>query len=87
MVSLNVRGPTPAPDVSKLKGEALKEAIKDWFLSNFEDPAENTPYESAEGGYQYIWGGPYDANEELYDNFPNVPEEIIEGIVDELQET
>jgi len=33
--------------------------MADWFLANFENPAECTPYESAEGGYQWIWGGPY----------------------------
>jgi hypothetical protein len=39
--------------------------LKAWFLELYEDPLENCPYESAEGGYQYIWGGPYDALEEL----------------------
>jgi hypothetical protein len=41
------------------------EQMTTWFHSNFENPAESAPYESAEGGYQYIWGGPYDAREEL----------------------
>jgi hypothetical protein len=39
------------------------EAIKDWFLVNFEDPVHSTPYESAEGGYIYIWGGPYETRD------------------------
>ena len=40
-----------------------RELMIEWFNQNFEDPAERTPYESAEGGYQWIWGGPYDARE------------------------
>ena len=32
-----------------------------WFRERFEDPVEETPYNSREGGYLYIWGGPYDA--------------------------
>jgi hypothetical protein len=36
-----------------------------WFLTQYENPVESCPYLSAEGGYQWIWGGPYDAQEEL----------------------
>ena len=41
------------------------EMMIEWFHQNYEDPAESTPYESAEGGYIWIWGGPYDARDEL----------------------
>jgi hypothetical protein len=34
------------------------DAIMNWFDENFEDPAESTPYDSREGGYLYINGGP-----------------------------
>ena len=40
-----------------------------WFGRNFEDPANETPHSSADGGYQYVWGGPYDALEQLGDEF------------------
>ena len=53
----------PPDDFSGLSLEAAVEQITDWFFVNFEDPANSTPYESAEGGYQYIWGGPYDARD------------------------
>jgi len=33
------------------------------------------PYESAEGGYQWIWGGPYDAHEQIGDQFSDVSDE------------
>lgn len=43
-----------------------------WFKSNYEDPVQETPYNGREGGYQYIWGGPYDAREELEDEFAGI---------------
>ena len=43
--------------------------MKKWFLENYEDPANSCPYESKEGGYIYIYGGPYDAHDELSDEF------------------
>jgi hypothetical protein len=65
---------------------ALMEEMVEWFLERFEDPAERTPYESAEGGYQWIWGGPYDANEELQHEFGSrVPLSVIEEAVAEIE--
>jgi hypothetical protein len=53
-----------------------------WFFENFEDPANSLPYESAEGGYQWLWGGPHDAVEELNSAFPDATEnEISDAIV------
>ena len=52
---------TEPPSLEGLDREARIEAMVEWFGDNFEDPAQETPYESAEGGYIYIWGGPYDA--------------------------
>ena len=45
--------------------ETKLDAMRTWFYANYEDPAECTPYESAEGGYIYIWGGPYEPEEKL----------------------
>jgi hypothetical protein len=62
------------------------EKMVEWFYQNFEDPVNRTPYESAEGGYQYIWGGPYDANDEIGSKFGGlVPDEWIEQAVNEVQ--
>jgi hypothetical protein len=62
------------------------ELMVEWFYQNYEDPAQSTPYESAEGGYQYIWGGPYDANDEIGSKFGGlVPDEWIEQAVNEVQ--
>lgn len=56
-----------------------------WFNSMYEDPAQETPYNSEEGGYLYIWGGPYAADEELYDEFGSfISEEVIQSAVEEV---
>jgi hypothetical protein len=49
-----------------------------WFYDNYKDPAEGVPYDSSEGGYMYIAGGPYDPVEELYEQFPNADSQIVE---------
>ena len=54
--------PSEPPNLREIAFEAVVEAIVEWFFENFEDPARNTPWES---GYIYIWGGPYNAREEL----------------------
>lgn len=46
--------------------------MKKWFLENYEDPANFCPFESKEGGYFYIYGGPYDAQEELENEFGHI---------------
>ena len=62
--------------------------LRGWFYSNFQDPVENCPHESREGGYQYIWGGPYDAREQIEGQFGGiVPDSIIDKVVEELNET
>jgi len=64
-----------------------KKIMKEWFLSNYENPVDHTPYESAKGGYIYIWGGPYDAKEELFSEFGEIiPEETIDEVAEELEE-
>lgn len=73
-------GPTSgAPSLEGLADEEKISAIIEWFFLNFEDPAHNTPHDSAEGGYQYIWGGPYDAADELHGAFGDqASEDLIE---------
>jgi hypothetical protein len=63
-----------------------RELMIQWFHENFEDPVKRTPYESAEGGYQWIWGGPYNAGEQLFSKFGDiVPESLIEEVAEELE--
>lgn len=88
MVSINVRPVTPPPaELYALEGKELIEGIKAWFYENFEDPVHNTPYESREGGYQYIWGGPYETRDILGDYFEDLPSVVVEELVRELEET
>lgn len=51
----------------------------DWFLSIYCDPVENSPHDSAEGGFQFIYGGPYSAEDELRAHFEDAG-----GILDEV---
>lgn len=63
------------------------EYLVQWFRNYFEDPAEQTPHDSREGGYQYIWGGPYEARDELSGAFDGIAaEKAIELAVEELEQ-
>ncbi len=73
-------------DIKKLDPNTQKNIMRNWFYSNFEDPANHTPYESKEGGYTYIWGGPFDARYELENMFTNYGSaESINELVSELE--
>lgn len=83
---VTINGKSYRLDSFRYKSKAERaELIENWFLEHYEDPANSCPYESAEGGYFYIQGGPYDAWEVLSDTFgrhidENVLEEIAEGL-------
>ena len=73
-------------EIKDFDQESQKRVMRSWFFENYENPAEHTPYESKEGGYIYIWGGPYDAREELEDVFSgHVREAAIDELVSELE--
>lgn len=61
--------------------ENLVSGMIAWFHENYEDPANGVPYDGREGGYQYVFGGPYDPNEVLQGEFPDVPYETAERAV------
>jgi hypothetical protein len=73
---------TETPDLEDVDRDYAIDAMRRWFFENYEDPAQHMPYESREGGYQYIWGGPFDVEEVIRDNFEgHVPEDwLIEAI-------
>ena len=59
--------------------------MKRWFRERYEDPGERTPYDSEEGGYIWIWGGPYEADEVLGDEFGSiVKQNLIDSLVQAL---
>jgi hypothetical protein len=70
----------------RLGREKQKEYMVHWFQGLFCDPAHETPYIGNEGGYQYVWGGPYSASEELYEEFGLIAtEEAILEAIDEIE--
>ena len=76
----------PPTNLKNLSQEGAVEAITEWFSANFEDPVHCTPYISAEGGYQYIRGGPYDTRDIIENVFGDwLSESIIENVVSELE--
>ena len=75
----------PAQNEDDEERQAQIDELVEWFFERYEDPAQRLPYISAEGGYQWIYGGPYDARTELADNFPEVPDDIIAVAVDEIE--
>jgi hypothetical protein len=77
-----VKESRPAPSVADMAYQLLST----WFLQRYEDPGENCPYESAEGGYQYIWGGPYDAGEELHNAWAGIFDDtFLESVATRLE--
>jgi len=50
------------------ENESVREMVE-WFLARYEDAIENCPHD--EGEFIFIWGGPYDALDELNDAFSN----------------
>lgn len=78
---------TISPDsLRDLPEETQVRVMVHWFFERYEDPAHRTPYETREGGYQWIWGGPYSAKDELYSEFHGfAAEELIERAIEEIQ--
>jgi hypothetical protein len=65
--------PDRRPTQDSMSGEPEPVIVLvEWFFDHYEDPVENAPYDSAEGGFQFLWGGPYSAAEELGHQFPSV---------------
>lgn len=84
--ALKGEGSITASALKKADHELQKEVMQVWFYGHFEDPVHSCPYNSQEGGYQFIYGGPYEANEELQNEFSDiVPYEVIEELADELE--
>lgn len=58
----------------------------EWFDSNFESPDDaGIPFESAEGGYQWLGFGPHDAEDVLTDHFRDALDEDIALAVSEIE--
>jgi hypothetical protein len=76
--------PAKPPDLRGKSDEEIVDLMKAWFFDNFEDPAHSTPWD--EGEYVYIWGGPYNAEEELEDAFGDTAtREAMEEAVSDIE--
>jgi len=62
-------------------------AMREWFRAHYCDPAHETPYNSQEGGYLFINGGPYDPADVLPERFSGIVDDnIIQEVVDEMHD-
>ncbi len=59
--------------------------IVEWFQARYKDPVHGVPYDTGEGGYQYVDGGPFDARDVLENHFEFVPITEIDTAVRELE--
>lgn len=70
----------------RMRKAEKRELMVQWFHQHYEDPAQHTSYISAEGGYLWNHGGPYDAREELATMFGDiVSESLIEEVAEEVE--
>lgn len=76
---------TNTDDDLEEKDLAISE-MKDWFFDNYDDPANFLPYETKEGGYQYIFGGPYELSNVLHEEFSSeYPNEYIKSTINDIE--
>lgn len=76
----HVDGPENGLTRSQLKRSSRatkRDYMMAWFHTFFEDPANQTPYNGREGGYQYIHGGPYNPQDELFEEFAGIADEVL----------
>lgn len=61
------------------------DAMRVWFLDRYEDPANETPWDGEDKAYVFVWGGPYDPNDVIQEEFDDiVPYEVMEELIREL---
>ncbi|WP_154813643.1 hypothetical protein [Hellea balneolensis] len=76
-----------AEEALETSNEVAISLMTNWFHSNFQDPVNRLTYNTREGGYLYTFGGPYDASEQIWDEFGDLySAELIERAVDRVQE-
>lgn len=56
-------------DVEAMSSEEQVAMMVEWFYRQFEDPQNETPYDKENGGYFYPWGGPFDASDQIQEEF------------------
>ena len=67
----------------RLRNAEKLELMEAWFRERYEDPVNETP--RSEGQYIFVWGGPYDANDEIQNEFSDfVPYHLMETLIAQL---
>jgi len=70
---------------AEMSEEDQRELMIQWFHFHFEDPVQETP--RIDGEYVYPWGGPFDAREQIWENFEGIAsEELIESVSDHFEQ-
>lgn len=60
-------------------------AMRRWFLDRFEDPANETPWDGEEKEYLFVWGGPFDPDEEIQGRFGDIVDyDVMEELITDL---
>lgn len=60
-------------------------AMRRWFLDRYENPANETPWDGEDKEYVFVWGGPYDPNDEIQSRFSGVVEfDTMRELIEEL---
>ena len=71
---------------ASLSESTLVRLVVKWFKHFYEDPANQTPYVSKEGGYIFIYGGPYEADDQIQAYFGDIlPDDVVIAAVEEIQ--
>jgi len=80
-------GDLPKKILRHVKPPVNPERIKDWFASTHTLAVDRSPWEGREGGYQYpLYEYPFEIQAILHEEFPNVDEEALFGIAEDLFE-
>ena len=73
-------------DVEAMSSEEQIEMMVEWFHRQFEDPQNETPRDNEEGRYVYPWGGPFDASDQIQEEFSEVVDfDTMMAAVDRIQ--
>ena len=60
-------------------------AMRRWFTDRYEDPANETPWDGEDKAYVFVWGGPYDPNDEIQSRFGGVvPHDVMWELITDL---
>ncbi len=55
------------------------------FFDRYEDTANQAPWDGKDKEYVFVWGGPYDSNDEIQDRTGSiVPYEVMEPVISDL---